>query len=254
MRAALVRVGIDQAFGRWNAPVDPATNEFVYVPIPEERDCAKAFATPYSQSTVALHAFAAARPDLDPTAVSLPSPLTGRNTHLDPDFRHMTYGDSGARRGRGLCEFERGDLVVFYASLRPVRPCEHRLVYAIIGLFRVVEAIRLRDVPKHRWAENAHTRRLDRKDTDIIVRGDIATSGRLRHCIPIGEWRERSYRVRRDLLEVWGDISCRNGFIQRSVVPPTFRAPERFVAWFDRQDAELIAANNPETSEMARAR
>jgi hypothetical protein len=142
--------------------------------------------------------------------------------------------------------------VVFYASLRPVRRCEHRLVYAIIGLFRVAEAVRLRDVPMCRWPENAHTRRLERRDTDIILRGDPARSGRLRRCIPIGEWRDRSYRVRRDLLEVWGDISCRNGFIQRSVVPPTFRAPECFLAWFEKQGAELTAANNPETSSTAR--
>jgi hypothetical protein len=30
MRAYLVRIGIDQAFGGWNAPVDPRTNEYVY--------------------------------------------------------------------------------------------------------------------------------------------------------------------------------------------------------------------------------
>ena len=33
----LVRVGIDQASGGRNAPVDERTNEFVYVPIPENR-------------------------------------------------------------------------------------------------------------------------------------------------------------------------------------------------------------------------
>jgi hypothetical protein len=35
MRATLVRIGIDQAYGAWNAPMDPETNDFVYVPIPE---------------------------------------------------------------------------------------------------------------------------------------------------------------------------------------------------------------------------
>ena len=126
--------------------------------------------------------------------------------------------------------------MVFYASLRPVRACEHRLVYAIIGVFRVAEAVRLADVPSGRWHENAHTRRSDRNSTDIIIRGDPARSGRLRSCIPIGEWRDRSYRVRRDLLREWGGLSCRNGFIQRSAVPPMFIAPERFLAWFERQN------------------
>ena len=36
MKAILVRIGVDQAYGSWNAPVD-AERRFVYVPIPEER-------------------------------------------------------------------------------------------------------------------------------------------------------------------------------------------------------------------------
>ncbi len=34
MKALLVRIGVDQAFGGWNAPVNPDTGEFLYVPIP----------------------------------------------------------------------------------------------------------------------------------------------------------------------------------------------------------------------------
>jgi hypothetical protein len=36
MRAYLVRVGVDQAFGGWNAPIEPVGNGFVYIPIPEK--------------------------------------------------------------------------------------------------------------------------------------------------------------------------------------------------------------------------
>lgn len=36
MKALLVRIGVDQAYGGWNAPVD-AEGRFVYVPIPEKR-------------------------------------------------------------------------------------------------------------------------------------------------------------------------------------------------------------------------
>ena len=35
MNALLVRIGVDQAYGGWNAPVD-AEGRFVYVPIPEK--------------------------------------------------------------------------------------------------------------------------------------------------------------------------------------------------------------------------
>ena len=39
----------------------------------------------------------------------------------DPDFAHLTYGDNGVRRGRGLADFDGGDVVAFFAGLRPVR-------------------------------------------------------------------------------------------------------------------------------------
>lgn len=40
MKAILVRIGIDQVYGRWNAPVDPEYH-FVYVPIPDELEIGK---------------------------------------------------------------------------------------------------------------------------------------------------------------------------------------------------------------------
>lgn len=33
MNAVLMRIGVDQAYGQWNAPVDPASWEYAYVPI-----------------------------------------------------------------------------------------------------------------------------------------------------------------------------------------------------------------------------
>lgn len=243
MRAALVRVGVDQAFGAWNSPVDPTTFEFIYVPIPDNVTFEPGLATPYSELQCVIAAFVADR-DCGAKVPVLPVDLTQRNMHLDPDFSNLTYGDNGQRRGRGIAEFESGDLVVFYAGLRPCRPCEHRLIYAIIGLYRVAEVVRLRDVPKDRWAENAHTRRLERKPDDVIVRAQRVGSGRLRRCIPIGEWRSGAYRVRQDLLETWGGLSCRDGFIQRSAVPPMLKEPVRFLRWFEMQGGELLASNN----------
>ena len=105
--------------------------------------------------------------------------------------------------------------------------------------------MRVADVARARWADNAHTRRLKQRSTDVIVRAQPKVSGRLRTCIPIGEWRSRAYRVREDLLEAWGGLSCRDGFIQRSAVPPTLLEPERFVAWLARQRPTYLAANNP---------
>ena len=94
-RGALVRVGIDHSYGNWNAPVDPVTNEFIYVPIPEEKDCAPTLATSYPAHEGALAAFAEEHTGIEPGLVTLPEKLAGRNCHLDPDFESLTYGDNG---------------------------------------------------------------------------------------------------------------------------------------------------------------
>lgn len=235
MKGLLVRVGIDQAFGGWNAPVDPDTLDFAYVPIPDGAQH-RALATPYTRVLGAIARF---------PGVHLPAELLGQMMHLDPDFERLTYGDNGSGRGRGVAALVRGDFVAFFASLRPTRPVEHTLLYSLIGFFRVDEVAWASSVPATRWGENAHTRRLAHAATDVIVRAEPSTSGRLRRCIPIGEWRNRSYRVRTDLLEEWGHLSCRDGFIQRSAVPPSFVEPQRFMRWFEKQSPELVAANNP---------
>jgi hypothetical protein len=243
VRALLVRVGIDTTAGGWNAPVDPDSLEFVYVPIPEARDQQfhPGLATTYAPLKAALATFGAG--SLVRTA--LPESLVERNMHLDPDFDQLTYGDVGPRRGRSLCEFEPGDVVVFFAGLRPVRPCAHRLLYALVGLYRVKDVVRAGEVPRARWSENAHTRRKDFRATDVIVRAEPSASGRLRRCIPIGEFRDRAYRVRRDALDAWGGISARDGYLQRSAVPPRFLDPARFMRWFDSRRPELMRMNNP---------
>lgn len=245
MRGVLIRVGVDQAFGHWNAPVDPVTNEFVYVAIPDDVPFQPGMETPYAALAPTLDAFRRARACDRPARVGLPGALAGRQMHLDPDFGRLTYGDNGERRGKGIATFAAGDLLVFFAGLRPCRPCAHRLVYAIIGVYRVGEVVRVADVARCHWADNAHTRRLTQRATDVIVRAQPGVSGRLRTCIPIGEWRSRAYRVREDLLEAWGGLSCRDGFIQRSAVPPALLAPDRFVAWLDRQRPTYLQANNP---------
>lgn len=243
MRAVLVRVGVDQAYGRWNGPVDPDTCEFVYVPIPDKNEFLPGLATSYREIAPAIEAFARGRRSAK--RIELPGALSTANTHLDPDFKTLTYGDK-VPRGERIAELRAGDVVVFYSGLRPCRPCEHRLVYALIGLFRVRDVLRLKDVPESRWGENAHTRRMaPRRHDDVIVRADSDGSGRLQRCIPIGEFRNRAYRVRRDLLDLWGGLSCKDGYVQRSAVLPLFNDARRFVRWFEGQRTDLVAENNP---------
>lgn len=233
MNGLLVRVGIDQTFGGWNAPVDPETGRFAYVTIPEEPDAVRPkLARRYDEYTGALRAFGR----------TLPAHLVGKFTHLDPDFSHLTYGDSWPR-SKPIIEMKRGDFVAFYAGLAPTTPTQDNLVYAIIGFYLIDEVVRVKDVPSPRWHENAHTRRTGGED-DVIVRAQPGVSGRLTRCTPIGEFRDRAYRVRKDLLKEWGGLGVKDGYIQRSGALPAFTDPERFHAWFKRQEPELVRGNN----------
>ncbi len=236
MKALLLRVGIDSTDGGWQAPVCTETGQFAYVPIAEDRDD-----KPPRRGLVRRFG-----EFIDPVAklgVELPSRLLGKAAHLDPDFDCLTYGDQGSR-ARRIRSLERGDLLVFFAALRPVEPPHRPLVYAIIGLYVIDRILNAVEVPRSRWRENAHTRRKPKHD-DIVIRAEPGVSGRLTRCIPIGEFRERAYRVRRDLLREWGGLDVRDGWLQRSANPPAFHDAARILRWFRRQRPKLVPQNNP---------
>jgi Nucleotide modification associated domain 3 len=244
VKALLVRVGVDQAYGGWNAPVDAAGN-FVYVPIPERPGIRfhPGLERRYREVLPALDGFCQDRGCDLSADLRFPAGLAGRPMHLDPDFECLTYGDVGARRGARMVGMGDGDLLAFYAGLRHVGRGEPRLVYALIGVYVVREVVPVASVPRVRWHENAHARRADRGPTDIVVRAKPDVSGRFDRCVPIGEWRAGAYRVRRDLLAAWGGLSVRDGYIQRSAVPPAFADPARFARWLQRQAVRVVPRN-----------
>ncbi len=245
MKALLVRIAVDQAYGNWNAPVNP-DGQFVYVPIPEKIDTRfhPGLERRYTEVQPALERFCADnRCDLC-LDLKFPKELLQYPMHLDPDIEQLTYGDQGGRRGAGMVGMSAGDLLVFYGGLRPVHRCQHKLIYALLGLYVVQEVVPVQGVPPQRWGENAHTRKAKWGQTDIVVRAKPGMSGRLERCIPIGEWRSGAYRVRQDVLDEWGGLSVKDGFIQRSAVPPAFTDPNRFYHWFVQQNVPLIRVNN----------
>ena len=231
MKGLLVRVGIDSTDGRWNAPVDSRTSAFAYVTIPEAKPIRSGLARLYDEFEPAISKF----------GLRLPDQLIGARTHLDPDFSTLTYGDQG-RRAQQIGRLGSGDLIVFYAGLRDVNPNE-RLVYALTGLYVVDEMVPAHSIKEDRWSENAHTRRIPGA-TDLVVRAKPGVSGRLERCIPIGEYRQRAYRIKHDLVARWGGLTVKNGYIQRSARLPEFRQPNRFYDWFLAQEARLLRVNN----------
>jgi hypothetical protein len=239
MKAYLVRVGIDltPASGNWVAPVDPVTYRFAYVPILENETNGKkpvriGYGTSYSEF----------RGVCDSLGRALPRGLLKRHSHLDPDFAYLTYGDERFR-GKPLLELHSGDILAFYASLQPVESSiGGKLVYALIGLFIVDRVILAQEIPEEDWHRNAHTRR-EPDHTDIVAFGKEGLSGKLDRCIPIGRWRDGAYRVTPELLDEWGGLSVKNGWIQRSAVLPQFRDPQKFYDWFKKQKVRLVHKN-----------
>jgi hypothetical protein len=231
LKALLVRVGIDSSDdGHWNAPVDSASRNFIYVPIAETKPLRDGLDRFYDELRSALTAL----------QQSLPAHLVRRCMHLDPDFENLTYGDQG-RRAKLIQELGRGDLLVFYASLRDIE--SGNLVYALIGLMLIERIEPAVDVAESLWGTNAHTRRIPAA-TDIIVRAMPEGSGRLERCISIGEYRDRAYRVTRPLLEMWGGLSVKDGYLQRSARLPELKNAERFYKWFKSCNVRLLQQNN----------
>jgi hypothetical protein len=231
MRGLLVRVGIDSTCGEWNGPARRETGDFAYVPIPEGKPLRRGLARYYREFSDATRACGS----------EIPQSYCSSPTHLDPDFEYLTFGDQG-QRGRRIQVLDSGDVLAFYAGLRAVE--DGRLVYALIGLFVIDSVVRADQIAPERWKENAHTRRKEVFD-DVVVRGRAGVSGRLRHCIPIGEYRNRAYRVTRELLNAWGGLDVADGYIHRSVRLPAFLNAPRFYRWFQAQTPELVAMNNP---------
>jgi hypothetical protein len=235
VNALLCRVGADQSSGggRWNGLVDMQSGKFVYAAIPETRPVRVGMEKPYSVLVPLIAAFGR----------TLPQHLHALHMHLDPDFVYLTYGDQGERAKQLKANLGCGDLLVFYAGLADVRA--KALVYAIIGLY-VIEDIRLAtELPQIERRTNAHTRReLQSGAQDLVVRGRPGVSGRLERCLPIGDYRDKAYRVWPNLLEEWGGLSVKDGYLQRSARLPRFLDPERFQYWFKSKKAVLLQNNN----------
>ena len=135
MKAVLIRIGIDHSYDHWNAPANPETGEFVYVPIPES---GKAFHPEcerrYNEFVPALKQFSERYGlDLDHDLCFPRKNLLNNAIHLDPDFEYLTYGDDGGYRGSVLRTLSKGDLLVFYAGMRSINP-KDKLIYGIIGV------------------------------------------------------------------------------------------------------------------------
>lgn len=250
------KLGIDQAVKRrgWNAPVNPKTGEFAYVPILETESRGKdgvkkkpirpRYKISYKQFKVSCQKFG--------KESELPSRFDDMCAHLDPDFRYLTYGDEG-NKGAHLksLHLEEDDILAFYAGLAPpdAERKTGKLIYALIGLYRLKGlGVLAKDILQENWHENAHTRREPTDDdNDIVFHGkeDGDVSGRLDHYIDIGEYYpNRHYYLKNELQKKWGGQKAIH--LQRG--SHDCFDPDKFYEWFQEQKQKhgirLVKQNN----------
>lgn len=247
MKGILLRVGADQtpAGGRWNAPVDPHSWRYAYVPISAGED--------QYEHIAPCPTFAIFEASVSALDASLPPHLgDGAKVHLDPDFNSLTYGEpylasNGRRasRGRLVESLDPGDFIAFFAAFRPTDDAyEHTLAYCLFAIFFVQRVCQVKDLTVEQRAACAHGRRRYALH-DFVVQAHPIRSGRFPRAMPIGEFRRNAYRVRRDLLRAWGGLTVRDGYIQRSAQPPRFTTPTRFLAWLqDQPHTHILLQHN----------
>lgn len=248
-RGLLIRVGVDTSAkgGNWNAPCFK-DGRFCYVPIPAGESS--------SRGSSFDHTYAEFKPFVTAMDVEWPDNLSGL-CHLDPDFSHLSYGDSTKRALRIRRVLHPGDFIVFWSGLRLHGTGNDRLICSIIGFFRVAYTINAHQVGLLDSHRNAHTRYETSMSTpDVVVFGSPSESGRLKKHIPIGEsmpargWKSPQQCVYPEYVRAWGGLKnesgsdLKHGYIQKSINPPLFANGDKFLRWFMRKRPKLVHANN----------
>lgn len=212
-----MRVGIDQTFGRYNAPINPSTNDYLYMPIPQGNEFFKSGMETTYEDLRSEFGLWSRKNDAN---LEFPKHLDGLGCHLDPDFDYSTYGDQGTGRGLRVGHLKEGDFLAFFASFKPTKDCVHRLVYALYGIMVVDRAMNVADVSPEDYKKNAHTRVKHINSDHWVVFAKPSLSGRFSRALPIGEFRNGSYRVTQDILEAWGELVLKMVSFKEAYVRP----------------------------------
>jgi hypothetical protein len=247
MKGILLRVGCDSTDkgGNWNAPVNLRSYEYVCVPIWGHEDQHR-----HLGSCPTYGSFSSA---LQRLGVPLPSHLpSGKKVHLDPDFGSLTIGEPYIQkkgklssRGQILNQLDVGDFIAFFAGFRPAdaNPSS-QIKDCLFGILYVQSKTIVGEMSKEKKVSCAHGRRMG-AENDLVIWGDPKTSGRFPKAVPIGHYRDGAHRVTKELLRDWGGMTNNDGWIQRSVRPPFFLDPTRFLYWLNLQEgiSPLLRSN-----------
>jgi hypothetical protein len=196
----LLRVGIDLGFGGLG-PLFP-DETFEYVPIPDDlnlvSDRSLFFCDIPARSGGSIARFVPERHRESPA-------------HYDPEFDTFTYGDPARNKRRQLLRLGKGDMLVFYAGLRPLEKNLGSKLY-IIGYLTILQAHAITSLspwppPKHQhlW-NNAHFRRNKGNEDLVVVEGDPTTSRLLVHAVPLSDAQQNVLPDMTELLGLSGSV------------------------------------------------
>ena len=199
-RILLLRVGMDLGFGGLG-PLFP-DGTFEYVPIPDDPDRVS------ERSLFFLDIPARSGGSV---ARFVPRRHRESSAHYDPEFDTFTYGDPTRNKRAQLLRLVKGDMLVFYAGLRPPEETQGSKLY-IIGYLTILHAHAITTLspwppPEHRqlWG-NAHLRG-DKGDNDlVVVQGYPATSRLLVRAVPLSDEQQNILPDMTELLGLSGSV------------------------------------------------
>lgn len=196
----LLRVGMDLGFGGLGPLFPDGTFEFV--PIPDDPS-QTSDRTLYYRDIPARSGGSIAR--------FVPARHRHSPAHYDPEFETFTYGDPTKNKRRQILRLGSGDLLVFYAGLRPPEQTQGSKLY-IIGYFiirRIHVITSLSPWPPlahERLWSNAHLRRNEGDEDLVVVEGDPARSRLLTHAVPLSDGRQDILPEMTELLGLSGSV------------------------------------------------
>ena len=184
MKALLLRVGIDKAYGALSPVFNDET--FIYIPIynrdiKEKEINEKRTYNDYEDLT-----------DLS-LSEYIPQNIWNNIIHLDPEFKTFTYGDPAINKRKAILSLKKGDFLVFYMGGKEIEGDGEEGCY-IFGYFKVEKVLNWDKVKESEikkfertFKNNAHIISSKSRDNLVLVKGNSSKSKLLKNCIKISK-------------------------------------------------------------------
>lgn len=182
MKALLLRVGIDKAYGALSPVFEDLTYKYIPIYYRDIKELEQGEWRTYHDLGLSSY---------------LPEKIYKNRVHLDPEFESFTYGDPGKLKRASLLKLSKGDILVFYIGGRFTKQINNIGCF-MIGYFIIDKIVDWNQLPKTKhetvkseFAKNAHIISSKSKVNLVLVKGS-KQSKQLKHCIPITSINKRS--------------------------------------------------------------